>query len=214
MEPPRNEQAPNPAVRRLSLYLRQFEAFERAGQATVSSKQLGDSLALTDAQVRKDLAYFGQFGKAGLGYQCAEMTARLRAILGTDRVWPVALVGAGNLGLALAAYRGFERRGFRLVALFDVDPGKIGGKHAGLTIQPMDELPATVAREQIRLAMLAVPVDAAQRVAEQLVAAGVRGIVNFAPVALTLPREISVSTVDLAEQLEQLAFAVSTQPPR
>jgi redox-sensing transcriptional repressor len=214
MEAPRHEQAPYPAVRRLSLYLRQFEAFERAGQATVSSKQLGESLALTDAQVRKDLAYFGQFGKAGLGYPCAEMTARLRAILGTDRVWPVALVGAGNLGMALAAYRGFERRGFRVVALFDIDPAKLGRKHAGLTIQPMEELKATVKREQIRLAMLAVPGDVAQVVAEQMVSAGVRGIVNFAPVVLNLPREVSVSTVDLAEQLEQLAFAVSTQSAR
>lgn len=208
----RAEHAPDPAIRRLSLYLRQFEAFEREGRETVSSRQLGDRLGLTDAQIRKDLAYFGQFGKSGLGYRCAEMTMRLRSILGTDRVWSVALVGVGHLGMALSAYRGFEKRGFRLVAAFDIDPAKIGRVHAGLTIQPLGELDATVVRERIRLAMLAVPADVAQATAERLVAAGVCGIVNFAPVTLALPDGVSVASVDLAEPLEQLAFAVRTRP--
>lgn len=211
MDKPRIEHAPDPAIRRLSLYLRQFEAFERDGREAVSSRQVGDSLGLTDAQVRKDLAYFGQFGKSGLGYRCSEMTVRLRSILGTDRVWPVALVGVGHLGMALSAYRGFEKRGFQLVAAFDIDPAKIGRVHAGLTIQPMEQLAETVQRERVQLVMLAVPAESAQSTAERLVSAGIRGIVNFAPVKLAVPEGIAVASIDLAEPLEQLAFAVRTR---
>src|SRR5438132_9227508 len=119
MEHPRPELIPNPAVRRLSLYLRQLEAFARKDRRTISSKQLGESLHLTDAQVRKDLAYFGQFGHPGIGYRVQDLITRVRKILGTDKTWPVLLVGAGNLGRALLAYRGFDAKGFMLVAVFD-----------------------------------------------------------------------------------------------
>src|SRR5947208_4439211 len=115
---------PNPAVRRLSLYLRQLESFKRKDRRTISSKQLGELLGLTDAQVRKDLAYFGQFGHPGVGYRVADLIARIRAILGTDRNWNVLLVGAGNLGNALLSYRGFARKNFNIVAVFDNDPRK------------------------------------------------------------------------------------------
>src|SRR5215831_14321399 len=125
---PRPDTVPNPAVRRLSLYLRQLEAFKRKDRKTISSKQLGESLNLTDAQVRKDLAYFGQFGHPGIGYRVDDLIARVRKILGTDKIWPVLLVGAGNLGRALLAYRGFDSKGFQLVAVFDNDPAKIGKK--------------------------------------------------------------------------------------
>src|SRR5205085_10127033 len=117
---------PNPAVRRLSLYLRQLESLQRTGRTTVSSKQLGESLGLTDAQVRKDLAYFGQFGHPGIGYRVDDLIGQVKRILGTDRVWSVVLVGAGNLGRALSAYKGFMSKGFQLVAVFDNDPSKVG----------------------------------------------------------------------------------------
>src|SRR4051812_8008980 len=137
---PRPELIPNPAVRRLSLYLRQLESFKRKDRRTISSKQLGESLGLTDAQVRKDLAYFGQFGHPGIGYRVEELITKVKQILGTDKTWNVLLVGAGNLGRALMSYRGFDVKGFRLAAVFDNDPGKVGRRFGTFTIQPTTEL--------------------------------------------------------------------------
>ena len=209
MEQPRPESIPNPAVRRLSLYLRQLEAFQRKDRRTISSKQLGESLGLTDAQVRKDLAYFGQFGHPGIGYRVDELIAQVKRILGTDRTWNIMLVGAGNIGRALSSYRGFMAKGFRLVAVFDNDPGKVGKRLGPFTIQPLSDIPATVQKQQIRLSILAVPADAAQDVADQIVAAGVRGILNFAPVSLTVPPDVAMNSGDVAVQLEQLSFQVN-----
>ena len=206
---PRPELIPNPAVRRLSLYLRQLEAFKRKDRRTVSSKQLGESLGLTDAQVRKDFAYFGQFGHPGIGYRVDDLIAQVKRILGTDKTWNVLLVGAGNLGRALLAYRGFDQKGFRLAAVFDADPGKVGKKHGGFVIQSLSELADTVQKQNIKLGMIAVPADNAQDVADELVAAGVRGLLNFAPVSLTVPQDVALNAVDLAVQLEQLSFQVS-----
>src|SRR5215213_10084614 len=140
MDQNRPDLIPNPAVRRLSLYLRQLEAFKRKDRRTISSKQLGESLNLTDAQVRKDLAYFGQFGHPGIGYRVDDLIARVKHILGTDKTWNVLLVGAGNLGRALSAYNGFDSKGFRLVAVFDADSSKIGKKQGDFMIQPLSEL--------------------------------------------------------------------------
>jgi redox-sensing transcriptional repressor len=207
--PPRPEPVPNPAVRRLSLYLRQLEAFKRKDRRTVSSKQLGESLGLTDAQVRKDFAYFGQFGHPGIGYRVDDLISQVKRILGTDKTWNVLLVGAGNLGRALLAYRGFDQKGFRLVAVFDADPTKVGKKHGGFVIQPLTDMAATVQKQNIKLGMIAVPADNAQEVADQLVAAGVRGLLNFAPVSITVPHDVALNAVDLAVQLEQLSFQVS-----
>jgi redox-sensing transcriptional repressor len=209
MEHPRPELIPNPAVRRLSLYLRQLEAFQRKDRRTVSSKQLGESLGLTDAQVRKDLAYFGQFGHPGIGYRVEDLIAQVRKILGTDKTWNVLLVGAGNLGRALMAYKGFEKKGFRLAAVFDADASKIGKKQGPFVILPLTELQATIQKHNIRLAIVAVPADHAQDVADQLVAAGLRGILNFAPVSITVPSDVALTAVDLAVQLEQLSFQVN-----
>jgi redox-sensing transcriptional repressor len=209
MEQQHQTPVPNPAVRRLSLYLRQLEAISRTSRRTVSSRQLGQSLGLTDAQVRKDFAYFGQFGRPGVGYRVDELIAQVRRILGTDRTWDVLLVGAGNLGRALMAYRGFESKGFRVVAVFDADPAKVGRRHGALTVQALSDLAQTVADRSIRLAMIAVPADAAQDVADRLIAVGVRGLLNFAPVSLTVGPDVALSAVDLAVQLEQLAFQVS-----
>src|SRR5689334_20785747 len=195
MEPTRPDLIPNPAVRRLSLYLRQLEAFKRKDRRTISSKQLGESLHLTDAQVRKDLAYFGQFGHPGIGYRVQDLIARVRKILGTDKTWPVLLVGAGNLGRALLAYRGFDAKGFTLVAVFDNDQSKVGKKLGNFTVQPFADVRATVEAKNIRLAMLAVPADVAQSVADDLIEAGVRGLLNFAPVSLTVPSDVAVNSV-------------------
>ncbi len=212
MEPTRPELIPNPAVRRMSLYLRQLEAFKRKDRRTISSKQLGESLGLTDAQVRKDLAYFGQFGHPGIGYRVEDLINQVRKILGTDKTWNVLLVGAGNLGRALMAYRGFDAKGFRLAAVFDADPSKVGKKAGAFTIQPLTELADTMTRQSIRLAILAVPADAAQPVADQLIAAGVKGILNFAPVNITVPANVALNAVDLAVQLEQLSFQANLSP--
>lgn len=209
----RPESIPLPAVRRLSLYLRQLETLAREGIGTVSSKELGQTLGLTDAQVRKDLAYFGQFGHPGIGYRVDDVIRRVRHILGTDKTWHAALVGVGNLGQALAAYGGFVEKGFRLVAVFDSDGAKISQPVTGLNdicVQPMSELDATVAKRGILLGIIAIPAEHAQSVADRLVKAGVRGILNFAPTALTVPETVAVSSVDLAVKLEQLSFQVNS----
>jgi len=209
MEPSRPESIPNPAVRRLSLYLRQLESFARAGRRTISSKQLGESLHLTDAQVRKDLAYFGQFGHPGIGYKVEDLILEVRKILGTDKTWGVIMVGAGNIGRAMAGYRGFDRKGFRIMAVFDNDVTKVGRKLGGFNIQPLTEMAETVQKNSVRLAIIAVPADSAQDIADQLIAAGVRGLLNFAPISLTVPKNVALNTVDMAVQLEQLAFQVT-----
>jgi redox-sensing transcriptional repressor len=212
MDPSRPDLIPNPAVKRLSLYLRQLEQLLRNQRPTVSSKQLGESLGFTDAQVRKDLAYFGQFGHPGIGYIVNDLITELRHILGTDKTWNVLLVGAGNLGRALMAYKGFNNKGFRLSAVFDDDPEKIGTRRGDFIVQSLSELDVTVRREKIRLAMIAIPAEVAQDAADRLVKAGVRGLLNFAPVSLNVPPSVALSTVDLAVQLEQLSFQVNFSP--
>jgi redox-sensing transcriptional repressor len=162
--------------------------------------------------VRKDLAYFGQFGHPGIGYRVDDLIAQVRRILGTDRTRNVVLVGAGNVGRALSAYRGFNAKGFRLVAVFDNDPTKVGRKLGNFTIQPLSDIEATVQNEAVKLAILAVPADSAQDVADQLIAAGVRGLLNFAPISLSVARDVALSTVDVAVQLEQLSFQVNVNP--
>jgi len=209
MDQTRSEQIPNPAVRRLSLYLRQLEAFKKKDRKTVSSKQLGESLNLTDTQIRKDLAYFGQFGHPGIGYRVDELISKCRQILGTDKTWNVLLIGAGNLGRALLAYRGFDSKGFRISAVFDADERKVGTSLGDCTIQSLRELESTIKKENIRLAIIAVPADVAQEVADRLVSAGIKGLLNFAPTSLNVPPEIAVNAVDLAVQLEQISFQVS-----
>jgi redox-sensing transcriptional repressor len=200
----------------LSLYLRQLESVWAAGHSTISSQQLGRALRVTDAQVRKDLAYFGQFGRPGLGYRVDELIEQARLILGTNRVWATALVGAGNLGRALAAYRGFPGRGFRIAAAFDTSANLVGHPlpHSdGLVVRPISELADAIAADKIRIGIIAVPAAEAQRAAENLLSAGVLGLLNFAPVALDTPPEVPVVSVDLAIHFEQLAFQVAELTP-
>jgi redox-sensing transcriptional repressor len=200
--------APKAVVSRLSLYLRELQHLIRDGHETTSSTQLGSRLGVTDAQIRKDLAYFGQFGYPGIGYRCEELVGQIRKILGTDHDWPVAIVGLGNLGTALLGHRGFSQKGFRVVAGFDIDPNKIGTQIHSVPVYHLLRLPETVQSEAIRLAILAVPAGVAQEVADQLVAAGIHGIMNFTPVTISLPTNVSIVAVDLAIELEQLSFAV------
>jgi redox-sensing transcriptional repressor len=202
---------PMPAVQRLSLYLRQLEAFQEEDQRTVSSRELGAVLGLSDAQVRKDLAYFGQFGHPGVGYGVDELIVRVRRILGTDKLSQVLLVGVGNLGRALISFRGFAKRGFEIEAVFDKDPAKVGSEvgAAPLRIRPLSEMPEVVRSRGIRIGILTVPAGAAQAVAVEMAAAGIRAILNFAPVTLRLAPDIEVSSVDMAVHLEQLSFKLN-----
>lgn len=199
---------PKASIQRLALYLRQLEQFQRSGERTVSSSALGESLGLTDAQVRKDLTYFGQFGHPGIGYDVAELIPNLRQILGIDRTWNVALVGVGNLGRALLHYRGFREQGFHIVAIFDSDARKVNTEANGLVIQSMGDLPVEVKRKDIRLGLVCVPAESAQDVASALAEAGVGGILNFAPTSVSVPDAVSLCSVDLALELERLSFQV------
>jgi len=205
-------EVPKAVVSRLSLYLRELQHLVRDGQETTSSSQLGTLLGFSDAQVRKDLAYFGHFGHPGIGYRCDELIAAIRKILGTNRDWPVAIIGTGNLGRALLGYKGFGHQGFRIVAAFDVDPAKVGTTIEGIRVSHLDSLPQVMEEHGIKLGMLAVPAASAQAVADRLVAVGVAGIVNFAPVTISLPDHVSHVGVDLAIELEQLSFAVVNRP--
>jgi redox-sensing transcriptional repressor len=207
-EPSGDKIAPKAVVGRMSLYLRQLETYQRQGQTTVSSSQLGQPLSIKNAQVRKDLAFFGQFGHPGIGYRIQELIDALRHILGIDHDWPLALVGLGNLGRALLRYRGFRTRGFHVVALFDNDPSKIGQRHDAMVVEPIEAVRKIVAVQKINLAILCVPADAAQPVADVLVAAGIRGILNFAPVPLIVPSDVNLVPVDLSVHLENLAYKV------
>ena len=211
VEPPDSGSVPRAVVNRLSLYLRELQHLVAEGTHTISSGELGQRLNFTDAQVRKDLAYFGHFGYPGIGYRCPELIEAIRGILGTDRVWTVAMVGVGNLGQALLGYRGFATQGFRVVAAFDSDPAKVDRTVEGVPVYPLDRLTQTVRDEEITLGLIAVPATAAQGVADRLVEAGVVGILNFAPVTLSLPESVSLVGVDLATELEQLCFSVANR---
>ncbi len=192
---------------RLSVYLRCLNALEAAGVKTISSKALADRFQLNAAQIRKDLAYFGEFGVRGVGYYVRDLRRHLRQILGLDRKVRVAIMGAGNLGLALADYPGFRQEGFEIVALFDNAPEKIGRRsRTGVPILDIGDLPAVVRRERIAIAVVAVPASAAQQVINRVVAAGIKAILNFSPGTWRVPRSVRLKSVDLTLSLESLSF--------
>jgi len=193
-------------VRRLSLYLRFLEEFEGQGVETVSSGALAGRGGTTSAQVRKDLSFFGSFGKRGLGYSVPDLVVSLRQILGLTRHYRVALVGAGKIGSALVQNRGFRRRGFDIVAIFDRDPAKIGHQLDGVMVEDVARLEASLARSTPDIAVLVTPPESAQAVADRLVALGVKSILNFAPLQLDVPADVTVKTVNLALELEALAY--------
>ena len=200
---------PRAAASRLSRYLRHLEELERGGASTTSSQALGAALGVTAAQVRKDLGYFGQFGYPGLGYKISQLVPEVRRILGTDKVWNVALVGVGNLGTALLRYKGFAAHGFRIVALFDSNQELVGRSTEGIAVRHIDEIAQVVPQETIELAILCVPGEAAQAAADRLIAAGIRGVFNFAPTLISVGEDVGYASIDLALELEQLSFAVT-----
>jgi redox-sensing transcriptional repressor len=213
-ELPSDAAVPKVVVSRLSLYLREVQRLQAGGHQTISSGQLGALLGFSDAQVRKDLGFFGQFGYPGVGYRCDELIRAMRDILGTNQPWPVVMVGVGHLGQALLGYRGFGRQNFSIRAAFDADPSKVGHVVQGIPVRHVDELPQVVKESGVRLGLVVVPAEQAQGVAERLVAAGVEGIVNVAPVTLSLPPHVQIVAVDLAIELEQLSFAVTNKLAR
>ena len=198
-------------VRRLSLYLRFLEEFEEQGIATVSSDALALRGGTTSAQVRKDLSFFGSFGKRGLGYAVPELAGRLREILGLGRDYRVILLGAGKIGSALVQYRGFQKRGFEIVGIFDVDPAKIGKRWNGLTVSDIAQLESQLAGQSIDIGVLVTPAEAAQELADRLVKLGIKAILNFAPVQLSVPDDVSVKNVNLALELEALSYALTNR---
>jgi redox-sensing transcriptional repressor len=195
-------------VRRLSHYYRVLEEFESEGKRLISSHRLAEREGITSAQVRKDLSCFGSFGRRGLGYNVAHLRREIRTILGLDRRWRVALVGAGNIGAALLAYRGFAKQGFDVAAVFDRDPQRIGQRLGDLVVHHVDELPKVTAEQRIDMGVIATPVAAAQEVADRLVAAGVQGILNFAPRKLFVPAHVTLRNVDMTVELESLSFSL------
>ena len=194
------------------MYLRYLEDLDTQGQKTASSDELAHLCGTTPAQVRKDLSFFGSFGKRGLGYPVHELTAHLREILGLEREWKVVIVGAGKIGAALANYRGFRQRGFRVVGVYDNDPAKIGKPWGEAIVHDMADLASDIRREEAPIAVLAIPSDDAQDVVDRLVGAGIRAILNFAPAQITVPAHVSLKSVNMAMELEGLSFALTNSP--
>lgn len=204
---PAGEQVSELTAGRLSVYLRCLNALDGAGVKTISSKALAEQFQLNAAQIRKDLAYFGEFGVRGVGYYVKELKRHLRLILGLDRTVRVAILGAGNLGLALADYPGFRQEGFAIVALFDTERRKIGRRSkGGVRIISISEFRKIVVREKIDIAVVAVPAESAQSVVNTAVHAGIRAILNFSPGTLKVPPGVKLKHVDLTVSLESLSF--------
>jgi redox-sensing transcriptional repressor len=193
-------------IHRLSVYTRCLLQLEEDGVKTISSQEMADRFNLNSAQVRKDLAYFGEFGVRGIGYYVAGLKAELQRILGLDRQWPVVLVGFGNLGSALFHYKGFGRQGFRIAAIVDDDPAKVAREVGSVPIVHSRDMAREVKSRGIQIAIVAVPGEAAQEVSDKLVTAGIRAILNFAPARLKVPREVRLKNVDLSIELETLSF--------
>ena len=198
-------------VRRLSLYLRFLEEFEAQGASTISSAALATRGGTTSAQVRKDLSFFGSFGKRGMGYAVPALKAQLQEILGLDRRYRVVVVGAGKIGSALVQYHGFRDRGFDLVAIYDDDPQKIGRSWNGLSVRDIAQLERDLKHDPADIAAVVTPAEAAQAVADRLVASGVTAILNFAPVQLQVPERVAVKTVNLVLELEALSYVLANR---
>lgn len=199
-----------PTVGRLSVYLRVLVECLDGGVATISSEELARRSGTTAAQVRKDLSQFGTFGKRGLGYSVPELVEELRSILGLVRTWRVALVGAGKIGQALYGYQDFRRQGFHIEAVFDADPAKIGQRWDGIEVRSERELEAGLSERSIDIVILAVPASAAQGLVDRVVRAGVRGILNFAPVQLRVPDGVVLKNVNMAVEMEGLSYALAS----
>lgn len=203
---PKNRRISESTVRRLSVYYRLLSALEKEGASTVSSRELAKREKLTPAQVRKDLSFFGSFGTRGLGYPVRELREKIAKILGLNRTWSVAVVGAGNIGSALVSYKEFQKQGFLIKLIFDNDQRKIGSSHKGIIVSDVKNMREELKAGSIDIAVIAVPGSAAQGVVDEAVAAGVRAILNFAPVSLKVPEQISLRSENMSMELEQLSY--------
>ena len=201
-------------VRRLSIYLSFLEEIQEDGVTTTSSDDLARLGGTTSAQVRKDLSFFGSFGKRGLGYSVPELTTALREILGLGKKWRVCIIGAGKIGAALARYEGFRERGFDVTALYDSDPAKVGHRSGHIVIRDTKELEKDVEAHRFDIAVITVPAENAQPIVDRLVKAGLKAILSFAPTQLTVPDDVELRTVNMAMELEGLTFALTNRPDR
>lgn len=204
---PKQIKVPEATIKRLSIYMRVLKDLEKKGVDVVSSAELADICGVNAAQIRKDLTYFGEFGIRGVGYYVKELHFDIRKVLGLHQRRNVALVGVGNLGRALLSYRNFAEHGYNFVAAFEIDPAKIGMVVAGdVRVEPLEEIARAAAAKEIEIAIITTPAAAAQAVADRVVAAGIRGILNFAPVQLQVPREVKVKKVDLTTEFDNLVY--------
>jgi len=197
---------PDIIVSRLPIYLRALRHMQAQKLQTTSSQELGEQVGISAAQIRKDLSQFGEFGKQGTGYNIAFLIGKLREILQVEKVWDVALIGMGDMGHALARYPGFTDRGFRIAMFFDIDPAKVGGKVGEFVVQDMKGIVETIRKAEIKVAMVCVPAEAAQEVANQLVQAGVKAILNYAPISLSVPEGVRVQYLDPSIGLQRMAY--------
>ncbi len=200
------EKIPDIIIGRLPIYLRALQRMAEKGMKTTSSQELGEHVGISAAQIRKDISQFGEFGKQGTGYSIAFLIDKLRSILKVDRIWDVALVGAGDIGHALARYPGFENRGFRIVMVFDNDGAKVGDKLGSFMVEDAAQIPQKVRGAGIKVAMLTVPAVAAQEVADKLVQGGVKAILNYAPISLNVPANVHVQYLDPATHLQRMTY--------
>jgi len=202
---------PGSTVRRLSLYLRELNDLEHSGKDFISSTELGKILGVTDAQIRRDLSYFGQFGVSGKGYRISELKGSIKHILGIDgREWHLALVGTGNLGSALLAYKGFKEQGFIVKAAFDNDAAKVGRTIGGVKVDSISNIEGACKKHNVRIGIIAVPESSAQEVADKLIGGGVKTLVNFSPARIKVPKDIKRRNVDLSVELESLSYFLTS----
>lgn len=199
---------PDIVVSRLPRYLQALHHMEEEGQHATSSQELGERIGISAAQIRKDLSHFGEFGKQGTGYSIPFLIDQLQTILKVKQTWEIALIGAGDLGHAIARYQGFANRGFRIAMVFDVDPHKIGSQIGSFVVQNMADLVPMIKEKGIKVAMLTVPADSAQKVADELVSAGIRSILSYAPIPLNLPSEVFVQYIDPIIQLQHMTYYI------
>lgn len=201
---------PEATIKRLSTYINCLERLGAENNPVISSEMLGESCQVSPAQIRKDLSYFGEFGVRGVGYDTRKLEGEIKDILGLNHNWPTTVVGVGKLGQALLNFAFFREHGFKIIAAFDSDPAKIGNTISDrVTVMPTDDIESIVARENIRIGIITTPAEAAQQVADQLVAGGIKGILNFAPIKVKVPEEITLRNVSIISELDNLAYLLT-----
>lgn len=206
----KKHKVPEPTASRISIYSRYLEKLDLHGVTSVSSGEIANGVGVSPAQVRKDLAYFGEFGTRGVGYNVKDLMRYTSRILGLDRQWNLIVVGAGNLGYALCTFRGFNKRGFKVAGIFDINPDKTGNLVNNIEIQPMEKMPSVILREEAKIGVIVTPANAAQEVADFMIDSGIKAILNFASQSLTVPEDIELRNIDLSLKLELLTFNLTT----